>query len=338
MVHFVIVGILVIISTYFVFNGLVNADLLPEQASLQAEAIDELFNVEWFFIAFFFSLIVVFLLYSIVVFRRKPGEEGDGDHIEGNTKLEIVWTVIPLGIVIYLAILGAQTLGKIEARDPNALEINVVASRWTWSFEYPEYGVTSAELALPVDRQVLLRMRSTDVIHSFWVPEFRVKQDVLPGGEAFVRELRLTPSEIGEYKLRCAELCGLQHTGMIANVVVTDAFGFNAWVMEQTGCEDSEEVCAGFQWAGEYGCTSCHTIDGTASIGPTWRGLFGSNVPLEGGASVVADENFIRESILDPDAKIHEGYLPGIMSAQNFADRLSAEQIEELIAFIKSLE
>lgn len=333
MIHFVIVGILVVVSTYLVFLGLTSADLLPFQASEQAVIIDGLFDIHWFLISFFFSLIVVFMLYSFIVFRRKPGEKGDGDHFEGNARLEVVWTIIPLIIVIGLAIIGAQALGDVEARDPGAMVVNVVGKQWGWSFEYPEFEVSTTELVLPVDRQVLLRLQSLDVIHSFWVPEFRVKQDALPGGEAFIRELRITPNEIGEYQVRCAEMCGLDHANMKSPVIVMKQQDFQTWMASQS-CQDSEEVCNGRDLATTY-CTACHYLDGNTLIAPSWIGLFGSTVPLNDGTTIVADEAYILKSILDPALQVHDGYNP--VMPPNFADTLTEQQIEELIAFIKSL-
>lgn len=336
MIHFVIVGILVLVSTALVYFGITSIDLFPPQASLQAIYIDDLFNVHWIVLSFFFSLIVVFILYSLVVFRRKAGEQGDGDHFEGNTPLEIVWTVVPLILVLGMAVLGAQVLGDVEARDPGAIEVNVYAKQWGWSFEYPEYGITTSELGLPVNRQVLLRMQSDGVIHSFWVPEFRVKQDVLPGGEQFIRELRITPNKEGTFVIRCAELCGTGHAEMRENVLVMSDAAYQAWIASQT-CQFSEEACRGKDVAFDpsIGCVACHSQDGSEMLGPTWSGLFGSTVPLKGGGSVVVDEAFLRESILDPAAQLHEGFL-GVMPI-TFGETLTEQQIEELIAFIVAL-
>lgn len=334
MIHFIIVGVLVLVSTFAVYTGLTSIQLFPKQASAEAIIIDNLFEMHWLLISFFLSLIVVFIVYSLVVFRRKPGDEGDGEHFEGNTPLEIVWTIVPLIIVMGMAVIGAQTLGEIEARDPNAIEINVYAKQWGWSFEYPEYGITTTELGLPVDRQILLRMQSDDVIHSFWVPEFRVKQDVLPGGEEFIRELRITPNEVGEYVIRCAELCGTGHARMLEAVFVMTDTDYQAWISDQS-CQYSEAACQGKEWAFEFGCVACHSFDGTEKIGPTWFGLFGSTAPMEGGESVLMDEAFIRESILDPMAQIHEGFIAAMPT--NFGEQLSDQQLEELIAFIMAL-
>jgi len=336
MIHFVIVGILVILSTGLVYFGLTSVELLPTQASEQAIIIDDLLDIHWFLIAFFFSLIVVFMLYSFVVFRRRAGEKGDGEHFESNVRLETIWTIIPLIIVIWLAAVGVDTLAKIEERDPGALVVNVVASQWNWRFEYPESGIVSEVLVLPVDRQILLRLRSEDVIHSFWVPEFRVKQDALPGGESYIRELRITPNQEGEFTTRCAELCGEKHWDMKATVDVKNSQGYDDWVIAQLAeCNLSPEEC-GTKWASVYGCLGCHTTDGTESVGPTWLGLFGASMPMESGDMVIVDEEFLRESIIDPMINIHEGFDP--IMPPDFAEKLSSQQIEDLIAFIKSLE
>ncbi len=338
MIHFVIVAFLVAVSTYGLYTFvLTNEILLPFQASEQAVFIDGLFSVHWFFIAFFYSLIVVFVLYSVVVFRRRPGDESDGEHFEGNTKLEIVWTVIPLIIVMGLSFAGAQTLADVERRDPQAIEVNVVASQWNWRFEYPDYGIITNELVLPKDQQILLHMRSEDVIHSFWVPEFRVKQDVLPGDEDFTRDLRVTPNEYGEYRLRCAELCGQLHYNMLADVRVVSVSEFAGWAEIAAADCEADDVTCGEKWATQFGCVACHSQDGTVIVGPTWSGLADSTVTLADGSTVLADADYLVNSILEPNAQVHEGFSEGIMPP-NFAESLTTEQIDQLVAFIQSLK
>ena len=179
--HFLVVGILVIVMAVLTYVGLDAAGLMPVQASAQAVSIDWLWNWEIITISFLFSLIVVPMVYSLVVFRRKKGETGDGEHIEGNTPLEIAWTVIPLFIVLAFAYMGAYSLGVTRRIDPNAMVIKVKAQQFVWTFEYPEYGIISKELHLPVNQQVLLKMEFCGRDPLFWVPEFRVKQDVVPG-------------------------------------------------------------------------------------------------------------------------------------------------------------
>ncbi len=337
MIHFVIVGVLVLLSTYGLYNFvLTNEILLPIQASEQAIPIDNLFEIQWFFISFFFSLIVIFLLYSVVVFRRKKGDDGAGEHFEGNTVLEIVWTVVPLIIVLFLALKGSEALAEVERRDPNAYEVTVVASQWNWRFEYPD-GETSNTLVLPLDTQILLRMYSNDVIHSFWVPEFRVKQDILPGGGEYIRELRITPNQLGDFKIRCAELCGQLHYSMLADVSVISQDDFDFWIKEQGGGCESDDVTCGKLWVDQNACTACHSLTGEVIVGPSWKGLYGSDVKLNDGSTVVADEEYIRSSILQPDYQVHEGF-SGILMPSTFSESLTSEQIDQIIAFIQSLE
>jgi cytochrome c oxidase subunit 2 len=332
MKHFVIVAILVIGATLLVYSGLNSIGLLPTQASLQAVSIDRLLNIHLWLISFLFSLIVVTLLYSLVVFRRKKGETGDGAHIDGNTRLEIFWTMIPLFVVVFLAYLGAQSLGETRRVDPTALQVEVLGGQWFWSFTYPDYGVTTDALYLPVNRQVLLRMTSADVIHSFWVPEFRVKQDLVPGETT---ELRITPTLPGEYKVLCAELCGASHAYMEAKVYVVSQEEFTAWIEQQASQVSLDPVQRGRKLANQY-CVACHSVDGSAKVGPTWKGLADSEVPLADGTTILADAEYLRTSIVNPNLHIVAGYQPNVMP--NFAEILDQTQVEDLVAYIQSVK
>jgi len=334
MKHFVRVAVLVAILTVLVGYGLDNSGYMPALASVQGAFIDELFRKHVWVISFLFSLISGFMLYSIVIFRRKPGEEGDGDHFEGHTGLEIVWTIVPLGTVLYFAFLGATALAETRRADPNAHNITVVGSQWSWRFDYEDYGFSSSELHLPVDQQSLLMLTSTDVIHSFWVPEFRVKQDALPG-EGMERELRVTPTEVGTYALRCAELCGLEHAYMVSDVIVMEVSDFDAWVAEQLQGVLDDPVARGEVWYEQYGCLACHSTDGSDRIGPTWYGLYGSTEILTDGTTVEVDEEFLIESIVDPQAAVVEDYETVIMPPTG--DAMTDEQIRDIVEFIKSL-
>lgn len=336
--HFVIVGILVILMTVLTYIGLDAVGLATKMhkvvASAQAIPIDQLWHWEVIVISFLFSLIVVPMAYSLVVFRQKKGEMLDGEHMEGNSNLEIAWTVLPLITVVVFAYLGAYSLGEVRRIDPDAMVVNVKAQQFTWTFEYPEYGFFSTELHLPVDRQVVLKMESADVIHSFWVPEFRLKQDVVPGR---VTEYRVTPILEGRYKVRCAELCGTSHAYMESAVIVDSSEAYNAWVAEQIkiAAESQTPEGQGKLLATKNGCIGCHSIDGSPLTGPTWFGLFGSTVTLSDGSTVTADEAFIAESILDPNATIVEGFpSPSVMPPYALTD----EEIANLIAYIKTLK
>ncbi|MFO3797007.1 MAG: c-type cytochrome, partial [Anaerolineales bacterium] len=211
---------------------------------------------------------------------------------------------------------------------------NVTAFQWAWRFEYPEYGIKTNQLYLPVNRQVVLKMQSPDVIHSFWVPEFRIKQDVVPGR---ITEYRITPSLIGTYKVRCAELCGVSHAYMVAPVVIVSQEEFDKWV-QNTAAEQAAtqgpDPTRGEKLYNELGCKACHSIDGSEGVGPTWKGLWGETVTLTDGTTLIADEAYITESIRNPGAKIVAGFQPGAMPAFNLSDA----EIADLIAFIQTLK
>jgi len=333
--HFVIVGVLVLLLSILTFWGLEAMGLMPVQASLQAQTVDWMFRLEMAVISFLFALIVVPLVYSLLVFRRKPGDTSDGEHIEGNTRLEVTWTVLPLITVLVFSYLGAVTLGETRRLDPNAMVVNVTAFQWGWRFEYPDYGIQSNKLYLPANRQVVLKMNSNDVIHSFWVPEFRIKQDVVPGRTT---EYRITPVQIGEYKVRCAEICGASHAYMVAPVVVVSQTDFQKWVQESVAAQaatSGPDPKRGEKLYNELGCKACHSIDGSKGVGPTWKGLWGEQVKLSDGTTVVADEAYIIESIRQPQAKIVAGFEQQAMPA--FTTLTDAE-LADLIAFIQTLK
>jgi cytochrome c oxidase subunit 2 len=330
--HFVVVGILVILTTILAYVGMESAGLMPVQASLQAESIDWLWNLEVVVIAFLFSLIVVPLTYSLVVFRRRKGDTTDAAHVEGNTTLEITWTVIPLITVVVFAYLGSYSLADTQRVAPDAMVVKVTGLQWSWKFQYPDLGITTTELYLPVNKAVVLQMESTDVLHSFWVPEFRIKQDVVPGR---ITEYRVIPILEGNFKVRCAEICGTSHAYMESPVVVVQETDFESWVAARqaeaaTAAQTPEG--RGELLVGQNGCTACHTLDGSVLIGPTWHGLFGRTETLSDGTSVVVDEAYITESIRDPQVKLVQGF-PPTMPAYPFTD----EQIADIIAYIKTL-
>jgi cytochrome c oxidase subunit 2 len=332
--HFVVVGILVIVVAVLAYAGLQFAHLMPVEASAQSVPIDRLWNAELATISFLFSLIVVPLTYSLIVFRRRKGDTTDAQHIEGNSTLEITWTIIPLFIVMTFAYLGAGNLAEIRRADPNAMIVKVTGQQWSWSFEYPATGVTSKELHIPVNQQVLLQMTSRDVIHSFWVPEFRPKQDVVPGR---ITELRITPTRIGDYKVRCAELCGTSHAYMLAPVIVSSKADFDTWMAQQVKL--AEQAAQTPEGRGQAlvlanGCAACHSINGDSGIGPTWLGLAGSQVKIAGDGTVVADDAYLHESIKAPQAKIVQGFETQLMP--NFG--LTDEQINDIVAYIKTLK
>ncbi len=355
--HYVAVTALVIVTSFILYFILRMIYTLPTAASAEAGPIDQMFTGHFIAIAFLFSLIMVFMLYSAVVFRRRPGDEEDGPHIHSNTALEILWTVIPTFVVLGFGIWGTVTLNGLVSAKENEMVIKVVGQQWAWSFEYPEQeNLTSPKLVLPVDRTIVLQMESRDVLHSFWVPEFRVKQDLVPGRTT---TLRITPTKLGDYKVRCAEICGLSHTNMLADVQVVTTSGFNSWVEERLQAPvyaDMTPEERGAIWYAEppgnqyAACSGCHSVDGSVMAGPTWLGVYGRSEALDDGTIITVDDEYIRNSILNPNAQIVAGFQPNVMP-QTFGDTFAAieaeiltnegveiDMIADLIAFMQTLE
>jgi cytochrome c oxidase subunit 2 len=346
--HFVIVAVLVAIIWVLTYFLLLFIYPLPLAASTQANSIDQMINVHFILIAFFFALIVAFMGYSFVAFRRRPGDESDGEHFHGNTALEIIWTIVPLIVVISLGVWAAFVLADITSAEPNELVVNVRGRQWSWVFAYPDYeevGVTD-ELVMPVDRPVRLELVTDDVLHSFWVPEFRVKQDLVPGVPTV---LRFTPDVEGAYKVRCAEICGLNHAYMVNDVRVVSNAEFDEWVADQSvSLANLTAEDRGAKWAADYGCIGCHTIDGSDSVGPTWLGVFGREEPLTDGNTVEVDGDYLVKSIYEPGLQIVEGF-NDVMPA-TFEDQFAAKEAElqetgvdvniaeDIVAYIASLE
>jgi cytochrome c oxidase subunit 2 len=325
--HLLTVALLVIVgavATYFVLTAVFQ---LPVAASEEAGPIDQLFNIQFVLISFLFALIIVFMLYSALVFRRKPGDE-EGADFHGHTVLEVVWTIVPLVVVVALGVFSAFMLADITAAEPNEMDVHVQGRQWSWAFSYPdneEIGFTS-RLVLPVDQPIRLVMSTDDVLHSFWVPEFRVKQDLVPGQ---LTELRITPDREGTYKVRCAEICGLNHTIMVSDVEVVSRAEFDQWIAEQTPLLPLDEMSAserGQQWSNELGCNGCHTIDGVAGAGPTWLDLFGKTENMVDGSTIFVDEDYIRKSILNPSIQLVDGYADSM--PKDFFDRIAAREAE----------
>lgn len=333
--HFVIVGILVLAVTFLAYTGMEAANLMPVSASAQAEGIDWMWSLQEGAMSFLFALIVVPMAYSLLVFRRKKGDKSDAEHVEGNTQLEIAWTAIPLFVVVIFSYLGAGNLADTLRGSSDELVVEVTGFQWGWRFEYPEYGISTSEMYVPVDQAVLLKMESTDVIHSFWVPEFRVKQDLVPGR---VTELRITPTLAGSYKVRCAELCGTSHWSMEQPVIVVDEATFAAWVADQQVI--AAQLAATPEGRGqkiyETFCKACHSIDGSAGNGPTWRGLYGSEIEFVDGTTAIADDAYILESIQNPTAKVHVGFQP--MNFNYEAAGITLEELNDIVAYIKTLK
>jgi cytochrome c oxidase subunit II len=229
--HYLIVIAAVAIISVIAAYGLQVAPLFPERSSVEAVTIHKLFSLELFIMAFLFALIVAFTGYAVIAFRRKPGDPDEGVHRRGHAGLEIFWTAIPFVIVMALAVLATQDLAGMETQQGAPLVVDVKSRQWSWDFYYPESGVDSYQLYLPRGRQVLFRITSDDVIHSFWVPELGPKQDAVPG---MINTMLITPTVDGDYTVRCSEMCGTHHSTMIAPAKVVAPADFEAWLVSQT--------------------------------------------------------------------------------------------------------
>jgi cytochrome c oxidase subunit II len=332
MKHVIGAVIFIVLATAFALVVLNVNLLMPAPASAQAGPIDELFNLQFKLVAVLFGLVMGLVIYSVIFFRRKAGDETDGPHITGKNSLEIGWTVIPLLIVIALSLIGSKLLGDTLRIDPQALVVKVTGHQWAWSFEYPAYGVISDTLTLPVNKQALLEITSLDVIHGFWVPEFRLKADAVPG---IVHDLRVTPDKLGVYGLECSVLCGTGHTFMRAVVNVVSQADFQAWVT-QAQAVVNDPVLRGENWVKQTGCLGCHSIDGSKNIAPTLKGLYGSQVSLSDGTTVTADDAYIIDSIRNPGHQIVKGFSD--IMPPDIAAKLTDQQVQDIVAYIKSLK
>jgi cytochrome c oxidase subunit 2 len=313
-------------------------DWFPTAGSTQADKIDTLYDVLLIVSVPIFVLVMTVAIYCVIAFRAKPGDRGDGAHIHGNTKLEIVWVTIPFMIVTALAIYGWVVLDDIEAKKPNELVVTVTGQQFAWSFDYPQERVKSNELVLPVDRPVHFEIKAVDVLHSFWVPAFRMKQDAVPGIDT---QTRVTPDREGTYEVVCAELCGIGHATMRQQVRVVPVSEWEAWVEDRreggAAPEEGEDpLAAGREIFTSAGCNACHTLDdadATAQVGPDLNEL--ADVAGDREPRLNAEE-YVRQSIVDPPASVVKGYSGDTMPA-NFADQLTPEEIDTLVKYLLGL-
>jgi cytochrome c oxidase subunit II len=298
--------------------------MFPEQASNHAPRLDALYFYLIGVSIFFTILIACLIVYFAVKYRRRDPNERPPRQ-SGGLVLEFVWSAVPLGFAMSFFYWGAKLYFEEYNPPPDAMEVHVLAKQWMWKLQHPQGQREINELHVPLGRPVKLLMTSQDVVHSFFVPAFRVKQDVVPGRFA---SLWFTPSKEGEYHLFCAEYCGTKHSGMTGRVIVMKPTEYEAWLAGTAA--DVPPAVSGERLFRKLGCIDCH-----GSKAPSLAGLSGRSVRLSSGEVIPADDNYIRESILDSTAKIVAGYRPLMPS---YRGQLSEEQLLHLIAFIKSLQ
>lgn len=307
--------------------------VFPEQGSDFAASVDWLFYAITGISTFFFVIIVAVMSYFVIRYRRRPGHavEPSPSH---NTPLEIVWSVLPGFILVGIFAAGFQIFLDIRRVPEGAYEIKVSARKWSWAFQY-ENGLVLENLHVPTGRPIRLLMSSQDVIHSLFIPAFRVKQDLVPGRYS---DLWFRATRAGSYRLYCAEYCGQQHSSMVADVVVHEPADFDLWMrteVDKTNNLPPTEL--GALLYKRQGCVQCHAIDDNSQgkAGPSFAKTFGTEQRLASGEAVKIDENYIRRSILEPLAQVRAGYQPVMPTYQG---RLKDKEIEALIAYIKSLQ
>ena len=320
--------------------------LLPEQASSFARRVDSLHYFVIITTMIVSTGVGLTALFFFVRFRRRS-ETQTTPHLNPPWWLEMVFILVPLGFFLSWFARGYRDYIEMRTPPKNAMDIYVQAKQWMWKFSYPGGPNAIGVLRVPANRPVRLLMTSRDVIHSFFVPAFRVKQDVLPGRYT---DIWFEAVELGRYQLLCAEYCGTNHSNMRGEVIVLRPEEFDTWLADQrrgrvlqqdgTATEDEEPIPQadmihqGEMLAVRHGCLKCHSIDGSPHIGPTWLDLYLRREPLEGGQTIVVDEAYLTESMMDPLAKVVRGFIPVMPT---FKGRLAGSEVAAIVEFIKSL-
>jgi cytochrome c oxidase subunit 2 len=295
---------------------------LPDLGSVEGGRIDDAYLLAAIICLVVFAIVAAVGLYAVLKFRARPGDDEDGKPIHGHTTLEVVWTAIPAALVTAIAVFSGVVLVKNEDLQSDHQVIEVKAVQFTWSFTYPDAEVTSGVLHVPVGEQIEFQLESDDVIHSFWVPEWRLKQDLVPGNP---QRVIITPDQIGTFPLVCTELCGLGHSTMRAVVVAESRADFDKWLAEQKAAAGGGEA---FDAAAAFNqdCGSCHTLaaaGSTGQVGPDLDKVL---------ASLSGEE--ILQAIVDPNAVITEGYQGDVMP-QNFGELFSEAQLDALVQYLQ---
>lgn len=303
---------------------------LPRASSTIAREIDYGWSVISIICIAFFLIVISAMFFFMWRYRRR-GESDVVSLVDHNLRLEIFWTAIPTVILLWLFWIGFKGYVDASVAPAESMEIRVLGEKWKWTFIYPNGVETYGELRVPRGRPVKLIMSSKDVIHSLFIPEFRIKNDVVPG---LYTTLWFEATQTGNTVLECTQYCGDSHSNMLAKVMMMDQRDFNEWL--DTAGDPSKgltPVAYGQKiYSGKGGCLACHSLNGTPMTGPTFKGVWGRKEELSDGSTVVVDENYVRESILVPTAKVVKGFQP-VMPP--FKGVLSDKEIDALIAFLK---
>lgn len=303
---------------------------LPESASTVSSNVDKLYYA----IAWGSTLIFLFMLavglYFLYAYRRKNKDQMAEKQITHNNVIELAWTVIPLIIVMGIFWWGYTDYLKLMIPPSDAQEIRVTGKKWLWQFEYPKDGIkTLNEIVVPVNKPIKLVMSSEDVIHSFFIPNFRVKKDVIPNRYS---RIWFQAEKEGVYQIFCTEFCGDGHSGMLATLKVVSEEAYQDWLKAGSGSDDIPLLALGEKVYKAKACNTCHSIDGTPLTGPSWKGIYGKKHTGQDGKTRLVDDNYIRESVTNPAAFVVQGF-PPVMPT--YAGLLSDREIDAIIEFIK---
>lgn len=304
---------------------------LPEKISSQSNQFDLLFYLIFYLSLFLFIGLVIVSVYFLIEGRRRPERPIATKQITHNFRLELIWTVIPTLIVLVIFVWGFKEYIGSRTSPSNAIEIYVSGKKWFWEFTYPNGKKTIDQLVVPTNKPVKLIMSSTDVLHSFFIPNLRIKRDVIPNRYT---TMWFTIDKMGTYHIFCTEYCGDGHSKMIASVEARNATDYFAFLKEKDFDDSMPLNEIGKQLYSKKGCNACHSIDGSDMVGPTWKGLYGKNRPFTNGEAAVADDAYLKESILYPQRKIVRGYQPVMPSYQGLLDDI---EIDAMIEYIKEL-
>ncbi len=306
--------------------------LLPHGAATQAGEMDGLFMFITWITVFFFFFNGALILYAVRRWRRRSEKEVT-PHITHDTRLELVWSLIPLAVVMLIFFWGFKGYVKAWVAPNDSMEIIVTGKKWVWEFEYPDGTRTLNDLHVPVNTPVKLVLNSEDVIHSFYIPEFRLKRDAIPGRYT---ELWFTATKPGVYNVYCTEYCGKGHSDMLARIFVDTPEQFETFLRE--GDEQVQKMplkeLGRLVWENK-GCATCHSIDGARGQGPSWKGIWNQKHRGTDGKEYLVDADYIRQSILMPQAMIVQGYEPIMPTYQGL---LREREILAVIEFIKEVQ
>jgi cytochrome c oxidase subunit 2 len=351
----VIIALALVTIGFLVTTQLDLSGLLPTQASSRSIIVDQLFRFMMGIATVIFLLVEGALLFAVIRFRRRTGDESDGTPIHGNNTLEMIWTLIPAILVAVISMYSYRVLTQIEEPGRDPIVVEVIGRQFSWEFRYPQAGVSSQALHLPVNRTVSFQISSMDVIHSFWVPAFRVKRDATPGQ---ISEMIVTPTIVGHYFARCAELCGPGHATMVADVYVESQVDFEAWLQEQAGLvsapqpvdvpevtdvpeddapppapKEAQEL--GRSLFVQFGCGACHVSSDTGAVGivgPTLEGIGATAVTRQAG---VEARDYLILSIKSPDSFVVDGYPASVMPG-DYGEKMSETDVENLVEYLLS--